>query len=192
MRNFKKNLYGASIIALAFSFSGQALAQTCSTPPDCKTLGFTKTAADCSGKTILKCPFNQAQVYCPGGIENNKIYKVRDTYTDSNGIALGKVAVITGGGLHGTIVSTAIFNGTQTDVSNSCVKKTSGGLTWGLATATNISHVTEQDAKDICYWVAEGSCIVGDNGFVNYCNSTSYECNMTETKIHAGRCQAEF
>lgn len=67
----KKNIqyqFGASLFALAFSLGASlpAAAQTCVPPPSCDTLGFTKTAADCAGKTILKCPFDTTKVYCPG------------------------------------------------------------------------------------------------------------------------------
>ena len=36
-----------------------ATAQTCIKTPSCADLGYTKTAADCSGKTILKMPARQ-------------------------------------------------------------------------------------------------------------------------------------
>ena len=70
----KKNIqykFGASLFALAFSLVGadEAWAQTCVPSPSCDTLGFTKTAADCAGKTILKCPFDTSKVYCPGAEE---------------------------------------------------------------------------------------------------------------------------
>lgn len=53
---------GLSLLALA----GTAAAQ-CVTPPTCSELGYTKSAAECSGHTFLKCPFNTAVGYCDLG-----------------------------------------------------------------------------------------------------------------------------
>ncbi|MBS4772835.1 MAG: tail fiber protein [Proteobacteria bacterium] len=39
-------------------------AQTCATAPSCAALGYTQTAAECSGKAMVKCPFDNAQVFC--------------------------------------------------------------------------------------------------------------------------------
>ncbi len=92
----KKNIqyqFGASLFALAFSLVGadEAWAQTCVPPPSCNTLGFTKTAADCAGKTILKCPFDTTKVYCPGAEEQGDTpYEVGDEYY-VNGYSLGRV-----------------------------------------------------------------------------------------------------
>lgn len=71
MKKNIKNQFGASLLALAFSLGASlpAAAQTCVPPPSCDTLGFTKTVADCTGKTILKCPFDTGKVYCPGAEE---------------------------------------------------------------------------------------------------------------------------
>lgn len=108
MNKFNKNLYGASLVALAFSLNmAEASAQTCTVPPSCSTLGFTKTAADCDGKTILKCPFDQNAVYCPGYEEGSKTYGIGDTYT-VNGVAVGKVISVTDCGNGGG--GTALYN----------------------------------------------------------------------------------
>ena len=45
-------------------FSRNVLAQTCSTPPDCNALGYTKTAEECSGEDMVLCPSNQKQAFC--------------------------------------------------------------------------------------------------------------------------------
>lgn len=84
-------IIGASLSALAFSLTiSNALAQTCVVPPTCEALGFIKTTADCAGKTILKCPFDQTQVYCPGYEESSQTYNLGDTYL-INDIPIGKV-----------------------------------------------------------------------------------------------------
>ncbi|MBS4773063.1 MAG: tail fiber protein [Proteobacteria bacterium] len=41
-----------------------ARAQTCSQAPSCSELGYTKSASDCAGKTILYCPFDKTKAYC--------------------------------------------------------------------------------------------------------------------------------
>ncbi|MBE6459353.1 MAG: tail fiber protein, partial [Alphaproteobacteria bacterium] len=39
-------------------------AQTCAQAPSCPQLGYTKSVADCAGKTILYCPFDATKAYC--------------------------------------------------------------------------------------------------------------------------------
>ncbi|MBS4773514.1 MAG: tail fiber protein [Proteobacteria bacterium] len=41
-----------------------ARAQTCTQAPSCSELGYTKSASDCAGKTILYCPFDKTKAYC--------------------------------------------------------------------------------------------------------------------------------
>lgn len=65
--NISRNniVLGAGIVALAFSLgTAPAHGQTCVTPPTCEALGYTQTAAGCTSKPILKCPFDQSKVYC--------------------------------------------------------------------------------------------------------------------------------
>ena len=46
--------------------SGAALAAfDCATPPSCDELGYAYEEIDCDGQTTLKCPFDDAKVYCP-------------------------------------------------------------------------------------------------------------------------------
>ena len=40
---------------------------SCITRPSCADMGYTKTEADCTGKTTLKCPFDLTKVSCVGG-----------------------------------------------------------------------------------------------------------------------------
>ena len=90
-------ILGASLTLAAFSFitATQVAAQTCVTPPTCESLGYNKTTADCEGKTILKCPFDTSQVYCPGNNEESTItsYKVGDDYF-VDGYSIGRVIEI--------------------------------------------------------------------------------------------------
>ena len=41
-----------------------ANAQTCSTPPSCAALGYTKAKDDCKGIQSLQCPFDTSKYYC--------------------------------------------------------------------------------------------------------------------------------
>lgn len=61
-----KTTFGASLTALAFSamLTSTAQAQTCTTVPSCSTLGYTKSASDCSGLDYLRCPFDQSKYFC--------------------------------------------------------------------------------------------------------------------------------
>lgn len=79
MKKLNQYKIGASLIALAFSMLGginQAIAQTCATPPTCAALGYDKSASDCSGKSILKCPFDQSQIFCAGAGEEGGACKI--------------------------------------------------------------------------------------------------------------------
>lgn len=123
-----KNILGASLLALAFSLNAQnATAQTCSTPPDCATLGFTKTAADCSGKTILKCPFNQAQVYCPGSEEQSETYTIGDLYPKT-GVSIGVVIAINNGNYVVSSIPKYVDN--SNNATSFCDDFNLGGYTW--------------------------------------------------------------
>lgn len=42
-------------------------AQTCTILPTCEELGFTKSEADCNGKSFIRCPLNKGKVYCAEG-----------------------------------------------------------------------------------------------------------------------------
>lgn len=86
-----KNIFGAGLIALAFSviMSKSAAAQSCAVPPTCDALGYTKTASDCSGMSVLKCPFDQSKIFCvtaeevPGPIGSCGIPEIGDIlYSD--------------------------------------------------------------------------------------------------------------
>lgn len=44
----------------------QAMAQSCTTPPSCDTLGYKQAASDCTGQQMLKCPFDNSKVFCGG------------------------------------------------------------------------------------------------------------------------------
>lgn len=85
MRLNVKNIFGAGLIALAFSVGTAkiAAAQSCTVPPTCDALGYTKSATDCKDMSTLKCPFDQSKVFCvtaaeAGGAGACKVANVGD------------------------------------------------------------------------------------------------------------------
>ncbi len=59
MKKLNKLLAGVSVAVLA-SFQAQAAC----VPADCSAMGYTKSASDCEGTDMIKCPFNTNQVWC--------------------------------------------------------------------------------------------------------------------------------
>ncbi len=59
-----RNMLLASAAAPALLYALPAEAQTCTAAPDCATLGYTKTAVQCSGKTYTRCPFDTSKYNC--------------------------------------------------------------------------------------------------------------------------------
>lgn len=64
MTSINNRILEVSTIILTFFLIGQVRAQTCETPPSCESLGYTKTADDCSNKVTLKCPLDESKLYC--------------------------------------------------------------------------------------------------------------------------------
>ena len=56
-----------SSAAVLLVTAAEASAQTCTTAPSCSELGYTKSASQCSGKTMLYCPFDKTKVFCEDG-----------------------------------------------------------------------------------------------------------------------------
>jgi hypothetical protein len=54
-----------AMLLLTTAFSAfSANAQTCAVPPTCESLGYDKSADECSGLAQLKCPFDQSKYFC--------------------------------------------------------------------------------------------------------------------------------
>ena len=165
-------------------------AQTCIKTPSCADLGYTKTEADCAGKTILKCPLDTTKVYCPGAEESSRTYKFGDTYVDGNGIPVGKIVQVDSSGQHGTLISSGAVTGTQLDVGTLCISKTTGGLDWGIADARLVANVITSSNSG-CMWVSNGFCSVS-SGYVNFCNGGGDCSGKTSNSIMPAYCQAQF
>lgn len=58
--------WGVSLSVLAFSLlaSTSSIAQTCTVPPTCESMGYNKTAAQCGNLATLKCPFDSSKLFC--------------------------------------------------------------------------------------------------------------------------------
>ena len=52
-----------SVFAPAISFA-QTSTSDCIVQPTCEELGYTQTATQCTGKTSVKCPFDETTVFC--------------------------------------------------------------------------------------------------------------------------------
>lgn len=108
-----------------------ATAQTCIKTPSCADLGYTKTAADCSGKTILKCPLDNTQVYCPGTEEINtpNTYNVGDYYYYNNN-AVGKVIAVNGTALTVASIPSAATEVSTEGLASYCSSLNSAAAAW--------------------------------------------------------------
>ena len=56
-----------SSAAVLLVTAAEASAQSCTTAPSCSALGYTKSVSQCSGKNMIKCPFDTALVFCEDG-----------------------------------------------------------------------------------------------------------------------------
>ncbi len=115
----RKIIMGGTI-ALLMSTSSLHAQVTCTATPDCNTLGYNKTAANCPGSSV-KCPFNSNWVFClnGGGGNNfsikNKVNNLDIVYSDGttastlntakDAIGVALVFETNSGYNHGIIVS---------------------------------------------------------------------------------------
>ena len=62
MENFNKKVLLLILIELLWKSSSSFAA--CTSSPDCANLGYTMTAAECSGLPTIKCPFDTSKLFC--------------------------------------------------------------------------------------------------------------------------------
>ena len=62
-KNCKMTIGAMLLLTTAFS-AFPVNAQTCAVPPTCESLGYDKSADECSGLAQLKCPFDQSKYFC--------------------------------------------------------------------------------------------------------------------------------
>lgn len=161
-------------------------AQTCIKTPSCADLGYTKTTADCTGKTILKCPLDNTQVYCPSYEETLRTYKVGDTYIGKDGVGVGTVVQVDSTGRHGVV---AVSGGSVTSgdaATSTCSSKTAGGLNWGLASGASSCKLDKNASCCGCNLISTAGR--------GYCSSSSwYEASCSGSGIVLGfYCEAAF
>lgn len=148
MSNIKKNFYGVSLAALAFSFSNLALAQSCAVPPTCESLGYTKSASDCGSLATLKCPFDSSKMFCTAYTDENgkKVAEIGDfVYTDTVSAEpiLGRVPVGIVYDLSGKMMSIAEYGNTD-----KCRSHAADGINgWTLASLEDMSMIKNQVTK---------------------------------------------
>ena len=65
MKKIYQSFWQISLVLGVILFASQTQALDCTPVPDCGTLGYSKTEADCQGAdVVLKCPYNTKQVTC--------------------------------------------------------------------------------------------------------------------------------
>ena len=186
----KSNLITVSAAVLLLSLQSAA-AQVCTTPPTCDALGYNKTASECSGMTMLKCPLDQSKVYCPSAdeISSSKTYKVGDIYVDANGTGIGTVVKVDKGGQHGIVVSGSAYAGTESEVNQYCMSKTSGGLEWGLITYATANLYGDLNSGCEYFLTASGCCYICSSSVSGDCHSSG---DFGYSNCSGGLCQASF
>lgn len=71
-----RNILLASAAAPALLYALPSQAQTCTEAPDCATLGYTKTASQCSGKSYTRCPFDTSKYACDSATSSTECYNL--------------------------------------------------------------------------------------------------------------------
>ncbi len=71
-----RNILLASAAAPALLYALPSQAQTCTAAPSCTTLGYTKTASQCSGKSYTRCPFDTSKYACDSATSSTECYNL--------------------------------------------------------------------------------------------------------------------
>lgn len=166
-------------------------AQTCIKTPSCADLGYTKTAADCSGKTILKCPLDNTQVYCPGTEEINtpNTYNVGDYYYYNNN-AVGKVIAVNGTALTVASIPSAATEVSTEGLASYCSSLNSAAAAWTpLETEDNCRKA--RAVWDVLQKSWNGTIIT--SGYAHFCQgSCSCYSSSSSTYTYYYVCQSTF
>ena len=162
MKKLNKLLAGVSVAVLA-SFQAQAAC----VPADCSAMGYTKSASDCEGTDMIKCPFNTNQVWCAaaGGSTANPepgmiLYSDGTTSWD---IISGKTAVGVVAYVEGSTRLAITLEETETEW---------GGSSYGVSCLTDNS--SSSSAQTDFRGAANTQCLINDrqsHPAAEYCNS---------------------
>ena len=161
MRKLNKLLAGVSVAVLA-AFQAQAAC----VPADCNAMGYTKSASDCDGADMIKCPFDTNQVWCvAAGCQEidpvvGAIYNSDGTFMDVNCIIEDKIPI-------GVV---AYMNGSKRFAV--ALEESSSILRWSTPDYENLSCLTDYsstaEAQTDFRGATNTSCII------NYSSSNSY------------------
>ena len=181
----KKSNLLTTAAAVMLLTAAPAAAQTCIKTPSCTDLGYTKTAADCAGKTVLKCPLDNTQVYCPGTEEINtpNTYNVGDIAPGG-----GTVVAVNSSGTGGTRV-VAAGAGTYAELKSYCVSLSGGDTIWQIASSATLEKMNEGKLffNGCSYYYHSGS------GYCHLCGAGIGDCSYTGSQSTAGGyCEAPF
>ena len=183
----KSNLITVSVSAAVLLLSLQsAAAQVCTVPPTCDALGYTKSASECSGMTMLKCPLDQSKVYCPSAdeISSSGTYKVGDVYTNAAGVALGTILTLDGTRQHGTVITRSSRNGAYDEAFAYCenLGASTGGYIWSLPTKEEMAKACKIRIPGFSDGIRY---LIQEKGQV-------WENNEVNSPSEAGYCKADY
>ena len=185
----KKSNLLTTAAAVMLLTAAPAAAQTCIKTPSCADLGYTKTAADCAGKTVLKFPLDNTQVYCPGYEETLRTYKVGDIYYDERGIGIGTIVYLDSSQKHGIVIAGSSLASSDT-ATLSCSERTAGDLNWEIAKGDYFCQIYGHGSGSTdCQFLSStgyGHCWAGGNTW------SSDNCTNDSTKLYGFACQAQF
>lgn len=140
-----KKLFFTSVSTIAILLmSKTTFAQTCSTPPSCATLGYTKSSSDCSGQPMLKCPLDTTKVFCASSSTTSTTPTTPTTTYSVGDIAPGggTVAVVNASGTGGTRV-VAAGDGTLDELKSYCATLSGSGVIWQIASPSTLEAMNE-------------------------------------------------
>lgn len=181
----KKSNLLTTAAAVMLLTAAPAAAQTCIKTPSCADLGYTKTAANCAGQAILKCPLDNTQVYCPGttAINTPKTYRVGDIAPGG-----GTVVAVNSSGTEGTRVVAAGV-GAYAELRSYCASLSGSGTIWQVASSVTLEKMNKSTLffSSCAYYYHSGS------GYCHLCGNNIGDCSYTGSQSTAGGyCEAPF
>ena len=117
-------------------------------------------------------------------------FAVGDTYVDKDGIALGTVAKVDSTGKHGIVITSGGI-ASETEAGKNCLLKTTGNLSWALASAESVCNVAEPFGSGTipCSYITvdgKGACL--SDGWYNLTNGG----NCSSATTFGYYCEASF
>ncbi|MBQ8661943.1 MAG: tail fiber protein [Alphaproteobacteria bacterium] len=153
-----------SSAAVLLVTAAEASAQSCAEAPSCSELGYTKSVSQCSGKTILYCPFDSTKVFCQDEVP---ISCASLGFTDTVSACKGEYVLCPSDATKGKCI-----NGPQVgDIKYS--QKSSNHNGWLLCNGTQYSTTTYSKLYNVigtkfCSVISAGSCSSGKFAVPDY------------------------